>query len=79
MLFYAVKPNANDAGFEGLSLSNLENYLIEQDRIQDFFSVEELNTIEANTSFFDEDHLSDEVILEYVDQDVIEYALNTDD
>ncbi|MAW94655.1 MULTISPECIES: hypothetical protein [unclassified Leeuwenhoekiella] len=79
LLFYAVKPNANDAGFEGLSLSNLENYLIEQDRIQDFFSVEELNTIEANTSFFDEDHLSDEVILEYVDQDVIEYALNTDD
>ncbi|WP_442845939.1 hypothetical protein [Leeuwenhoekiella sp. H156] len=79
LLFYAEKPNANDAGFEGLSLSSLENYLVEQDRIQDFFSDEELNSIEANTSFFDDDHLSDEVILEYVDQDVIEYALNTDD
>ncbi len=78
LLFYVIKPTPETQDFEGLSISNLESYLLEQERIQDLFSDEELNTIEANTSFFDEDQISEELIYEYVDQDVIEYALNAE-
>ena len=77
ILFYTVKPTADDASFEGLSISNLENYLIEQERIQDFFSDDELLTIEANSTFIDENDISDDVLLEYIDRDFVEYALNT--
>lgn len=77
VLFYAVRPTTDNASFEGLSLSNLENYLVEQDRIQDFFSAEELSTIEANSIFLDEEAISDDDLLDYIDSDVVEYELNS--
>ena len=75
LLFYVVNPVNTNSDFDGLSLTNLENYLDDQDRLQDYSSYEELTSIEANTSFFDDQTLSDDVIYEYVDQDIIANSL----
>ena len=75
LLFYTVDPVNYNSDFDSLSLSNLENYLNDQDRFQDYLSYEELTTIEANTSIFDDQTLDDEVIYEYVDPDIIASSL----
>ena len=75
LLFYAIKPNNYSTDFDSISLSNLENYLYDQDRFQDYLSYEELTHIEENTSIFDDETLSDDLIYDYVDQDIITNSL----
>ena len=62
--------------FDSLSITSLESYFEEEDRIQDYFSAEELSTIQDNTSIFDDQSVSEDLIYEYVDQDIIQNTLD---
>ena len=78
LLFYVVKPFDTSVDFDSLSISSIENYLIDQDQLPYYFSDEDLTTIEDNTSIFDEQYVSEEVIYDYVDQDIIQGSMNAD-
>ena len=62
--------------FDSLSITSLESYFEDEDRLQDYFSSEELNTIQNNTSIFDDQVVTDDIIYEYVDQEIIQSSLN---
>ena len=75
VLFYVVNPIEKEMQFDSLSITSLESYFEEEDRIQDYFSAEELSTIQDNTSIFDDQSVSEDLIYEYVDQDIIQNTL----
>lgn len=75
VLFYVVNPIDKEMEFDSLSITSLENFFEDEERLQDYFSAEELSTIENNTSIFDDQVVTDEIIYEYVDQDIIQSSL----
>ena len=78
LVFYVVNPIDNSIDFESISVSSIENYLIDENQLPYYFSDEELTTIEDNTSIFDEQFVNEDVIYEYVDQEIIKGSWNAD-
>ncbi|MEH6656593.1 hypothetical protein [Leeuwenhoekiella marinoflava] len=76
VLFSVVNPIDKEMEFDSLSITSLESYFEDEDRLQDYFSSEELNTIQNNTSIFDDQVVTDDIIYEYVDQEIIQSSLN---
>jgi hypothetical protein len=64
-------PAGPQNNFENISSTALNDYFEEQD-IQEFLSYEELGKIEENTSIFHSMTLTDEMILEMIDNQVLE-------
>lgn len=75
VLFNVVNPIEKEMQFDSLSITSLENYFEEEERVQDYLSAEELSTIENSTSIFDNETVSEELIYEYVDQDIVQSSL----
>ncbi|WP_028375009.1 hypothetical protein [Leeuwenhoekiella sp. MAR_2009_132] len=78
LIFYVINPITTNEDFDSLSVSSIESYLIDQDQLPYYFSDEELTNIEDNTSIFDTQIENDEVIYDYVDQDIIANSWNAD-
>lgn len=76
MLLYVINPIDKEMEFDSLSITSLESYFEDEDRLQDYFSNEELSFIEDNTSIFDDQVVTEDVLYEYVDQDIIQNSLN---
>ncbi|RXG23687.1 hypothetical protein [Leeuwenhoekiella aequorea] len=78
LLFYVINPVGTPEDFDSLSVSSIESYLIDQDQLPYYFSDEDLSNIEDNTSIFDQQLDSEEVIYDYIDQDIIETSWTAD-
>ena len=66
LLFYVINPVGTPED------------LIDQDQLPYYFSDEDLSNIEDNTSIFDQQLDSEEVIYDYIDQDIIETSWTAD-
>ncbi|MFI8380363.1 hypothetical protein [Leeuwenhoekiella sp. NPDC079379] len=78
LIFYVINPINTSEDFDSLSVSSIESYLVDQDQLPYYFSEEELTNIEDNTSIFDSQIENEEVIYDYVDQDIIANAWSAD-
>lgn len=74
LLLLLWNPAAPQTNFENISSTALIDYFEEQD-IQEFLTYEELGKIEENTSIFESISLTDEVIFEMIDTQVLEHNL----
>ena len=66
-----IIPGRRISNFDDLTFTSMEEYLSE-DGIQDYISNQDLNEIEASTSFIDKSSVSDDLIFEYLDNTIIE-------
>ena len=69
--FLVIIPGRRISNFDDLTFTSMEEYLSE-DGIQDYISNQDLNEIEASTSFIDKSSVSDDLIFEYLDNTIIE-------
>ncbi|WP_416443149.1 hypothetical protein ACH3O9_00120 [Leeuwenhoekiella sp. A16] len=66
-----IIPGRRISNFDDLTFTSMEEYLSE-DGIQDYISNQDLNEIEASSSFIDKSSVSDDLIFEYLDNTIIE-------
>ena len=71
LALYVVIPGRDISNFDDLTFTSMEEYLSE-DGIQDYITNQDLNEIEASTSFIDNAAVSDDLIFEYLDNTIIE-------
>tara|TARA_R110002020_G_scaffold431036_2_gene640860 strand:- start:210 stop:710 length:501 start_codon:yes stop_codon:yes gene_type:complete len=71
LMLYVIKPQSPVSSFDDLTFSGIEDYLGE-DGIQDYLNQDDLNQIEESSSLFDTYTMSDDVILEYLENISIE-------
>jgi hypothetical protein len=70
LLLLLWNPSSPQTNFTNISSTALNDYFEEQD-IQEFLTYEELEKIEENTSIFESISLTDEVIFEMIDNQVL--------
>lgn len=74
LLLLLWNPTAPQTNLKNISSTALNEYLEEQD-IQEFLTYEELEKIEENTSIFQSISLTDDLIFEMIDNQVLEDEL----
>ncbi len=70
LLLLLWNPTTPQTNFESISSTSLNDYFEERD-IQEFLTYEELAKIEENTSIFESISLTDEVIFDMIDNQVL--------